>query len=58
MRDAESLLGLDDLLSPVQREWRDRARTAAAVIAETIDEDVAEASERVTSAAGLTWATS
>jgi glutaryl-CoA dehydrogenase len=43
MRDAESLLGLDDLLSPVQREWRDRARTAAAVIAETIDEDAAEA---------------
>lgn len=43
MRDAESLLGLDDLLSPVQREWRDRARTAAAVIAETIDEDSAEA---------------
>lgn len=43
MRDAESLLGLDDLLSPVQREWRDRARTAAAVIAETIDEDAADA---------------
>lgn len=43
MRDAESLLGLDDLLSPVQREWRDRARAAAAVIAETIDQDAADA---------------
>jgi glutaryl-CoA dehydrogenase len=38
-RDAESLLGLDALLTPTQREWQARARTVAAVIEETIDDD-------------------
>jgi glutaryl-CoA dehydrogenase len=39
MTDAESLLGLDALLTPMQREVRDRARTAGAIIASTIDAD-------------------
>lgn len=36
---SESLLGLDGLLTDEQRVWRDRARLAASVIAETIDAD-------------------
>ncbi len=39
MTDAETLLGLDEMLSPAQREIRDRARTAGVRLAETIDAD-------------------
>lgn len=39
MTDAESLLALDNLLTPQQREWKVKARTVASVIAETVDED-------------------
>lgn len=37
--DAETLLGLPDLLSDEQRAWQARARAVASVIAETIDDD-------------------
>lgn len=39
MTDAESLLGLDALLTPAQREVRDRARRVGAILASTIDAD-------------------
>ncbi len=35
----EAVLGLDGLLTAEQRGWRDTARAAASVIAETIDDD-------------------
>lgn len=42
MTDAESLLGLDALLTPAQREVRDRARRVGAILASTIDADAEE----------------
>lgn len=42
MTDAESLLGLDALLTPTQREVRDRARRVGSILASTIDADAEE----------------
>lgn len=42
MTDAESLLGLDALLTPAQRDVRDRARAVGVTLAATIDRDAEE----------------
>lgn len=39
MMTAEELLGLEGLLTAEQRDWQARARAAASVIEETVDED-------------------
>ncbi|MGX5679887.1 acyl-CoA dehydrogenase family protein [Schumannella luteola] len=43
MSATEAAFGLDSLLTDEQRSWRDRARIAGAVIAETIDSDAESA---------------